>query len=154
MAIKKKVWTTTPDGGHWFQCERAYSYKFPEDLDNILSYQVDIVALYSVIPDYFLTVTKDNEFQLTFTGLEPSDTFAATVEITYSKKAVSREILRMPYSSMRTNDEYMKEARAKVIRSFPAWPYCHKHEKSEEINIKVVSGDQPMVLAYLRCPSC
>ena len=154
MSLKEKIWTSTPDGGHWFRCGVEYSYELPGDVDNVLMYEVDIRSLYSPEPTYMIDV-HNNKLRVYFAGLGLTDEFAASIKMAYSSKVKSKEFHRMPFSSMKKDEDYMQEARLKVIRGFPAWPYCNKHQKAHEIELKTKSeGNNLVIAAFLKCPTC
>jgi hypothetical protein len=73
------------------------------------------------------------------------------VDVAPRTKPTRDEVNRVPYSSFKTNDEYIQDARKIVARTRRAWPFCDKHQLAHELNSEL-EGEE--MVCYLRCEKC
>jgi hypothetical protein len=144
-------------GDDEFEAEIEYEYDIPGDVDAISGISVSCSFLNQPLDvSYWTSTNMDNEGNPVFSVyFHPGsfDKFAATIMFNYTPKKARQVILRGPYSSIMSEETYLKDARRKIMNSFVSWPYCNKCHTDKYLRTSRENSKtgNPELEVYLDC---
>lgn len=148
-----KIWDHTPMGDDEFEINTVYEYDLPSDCESVIMYDCKI---FQPGVRYGIHFDKSEDgypvLQVWFDGLDVK--FQAVITMHYNSHAApDEEVLREPYSSIMTMNDYIKQARRKIINSRPAWPWCRVcySEKSLRARQERDSSGNVLMIVALGC---